>query len=339
MIHKKTDKNMKNRLNITEVDHSGQRDYSQEMRGSRGIPRRHEVEALMERRWLDDPEQFNPERDIVQRHRVARTIDAIKSKISLSDKRGVDLGCGSGVLTRLLRNEGIQMDALDAAQNALNRLQAHDMQNIRSIKDCLPLTRLDDNRYDLVVCTEVIGFLQANEYRLFFAELARLVKRDGLVACSSSIDLNSENALEHFAAYAETEFDIEQWVLRYDLLWIRSCAFFEAPAKYIKASQDVWERRNELEKRAGLSRVWFKMNSTRLFSPFWHLINWVVSPIASKIRQSAWLMDKLGKITKFFWDESGVSHALFLGKKRPLAFPLPQNEIPLEMKHKRQVWE
>lgn len=323
-----------NRLQVTQVENNQNKKTSLMSR----VARRQEIQATMERLWLKDPEQFNPERDAVQRERISNTVSAIKKYILPQGKRGADLGCGSGVMTRLLRDEGAKMDAVDIANNALDLLKAKDLLDINPIQDCLPSTKLEDNAYDIVVCTEVIGYLDPKEYRLLFAELSRLVNKDGVVACSTSLDLNSENALERFAALSETEFEIEEWILGYHLLWIKCCHFFEIPEIFIKASCDDFERNKELKKRILISNLWFKFNTYKPIAFFWRIINLIAKPIAFHIRQSQGIVFFLEKLTKLLWDEPGISHALFIGKRRPLAFPLPPNEIPIEIKHKRQVW-
>lgn len=301
--------------------------------------RRQEVEATMERLWLTEPEQFNTERSGVQRKRVASTIKTIKDHINLLGKRCADLGCGAGTISHLLCNEGARIDAVDIASRALELLKAKGLQNVAAIQDCLPATRLEDGVYDLVVCTETIGYLQPNEYRLLFAELSRLVTKNGIVVCSTPLDIYSENALERFSALAETEFEIDEWILCYDRLWMKCCWFFEAPALYIKSSADTLERKKELKKRKGLGRWWFQANTTKSMAMLWRLLEPLSSHIAFAIKQSDLLIAFFEKCTKFLWDESGISHALFVGKRRPLAFPLPPTEMPMEPKHKREVWD
>lgn len=301
--------------------------------------RRQEIEATMERMWLSDPEQFNPERTSVQRKRISSTMEALQGQILLKDKYCADLGCGSGKMARLMRDAGARVDAIDVASIALELLKTQDMQHIHAIQDCLPATRLNDHAYDVVVCTEVIGYLNPKEYRLLFAELSRVMKKEGIAVCSTSLDLNSENALERFAMLAETEFEIEQWILRYDLLWIKCCRFLEAPAFFVKTSLATFERNKELNQRKSLSYLWLKINTTKPCALFWRFINVAAKPMAFYFKQSNRWVNFLEKITKTLWDESGVSHALFIGKKRPMVFPLSSSEVPLEIKHKRQVWE
>lgn len=323
------------RLQVTRVENSPP---SQQPIVSKGA-RRQEMQAIMERQWLENPGQFDPERDAVQRKRLNNTIEAIKKQLNLTEKRVADLGCGPGNISRLLRDEGATIDALDIAKQALERLKSGDMQRINVFQDCLPYTRLDDNAYDLIVCTEVIGYLNPKEYRMLFAELSRLVNKHGFVACSTSLDLNSDNALERFAALAETEFEIDQWILQYDLLWIKLCRFFEAPQVYLKGSKNRLEREKELNKRKSFDKWWYKFQTTPLFRGIWAGINLIASPIASYCRQNERMMIFLEKLTKFIWSESGISHALFIGKRRPMTFPLPPEERPIEIKHKRQVWD
>ncbi len=325
---------MNDRLKVTYVENKATQPSVQSP-----ISRRLEMQATMERLWHQKPGQFDPERDCIQRQRVQRTIEALHHRMSLTDKRVVDLGCGAGYISRLLRDGGAKVDAVDVATNALQKLKTEDLRDITPIQDCLPNTRLDDNAYDLVVCTEVVGYLDPKEYRLLFAELARLVKLDGIVACSTDLDIDSEAPLERFALLAETEFIFDQWILSYHRLFLKICRFLEAPALYIKAANNMELRTKQKDKRKALSRWWFAFNSTPIMSVWWRVVNFIAAPLASAMRQSERVLRVLERITRFVWSESGISHALLIGRKRPLTYPLPDKEKPREIKHKRQVWE
>lgn len=327
--------NMNNKLNIV---------YTENKRPSERPPfslrmQKEEIQATMERLWLQCPEQFNPLRECMGRKRISDTFNAIKNMISLTDIKATDLGCGSGVISRKLRDAGAIVDAVDVATQALQRLKSEEMLNITAIQDCLPSTSLKDQTYDLVVCTELIGYLKDINFRILMAELARLVKRDGLVVCSTELDIDTDNALDRFAALAETEFTIEQWLFSYHLLQLRLNRFFETPAYYVRCYEHHEFRQKELDKRTGFSQRWLSWNTQRPLIWLWRGIKVLFNPFVKLFRQNVWVMNTLEKITRFFWSEAGISHAVFLGKRRPLTFPVKQEDLPRELKHKRQVWE
>lgn len=301
--------------------------------------RKQEIQALMERMWLQNPKQFDPQRDCIERQRIHATFNAIEAATTLSGRSTVDLGCGSGVLSCMLRDSGAHVDAVDAAGNALALLKTGNMDNITAIQDCLPNTSLNDNAYDVVVCTEVIAYLRQNEYRLLMAEMARLVKSGGFVVCSTPLDINTENPLDRFATLAETEFTVDKWIVHYHLLLIKLCGFFEAPAAYVKANGDKHLREKEIKARRSIGRFWFRINSSTAGALIWRVISLASNPLARFFRQSQKSMNILESITRFFWSDAGISHALFVGKRRPLTFDVKPDAVPRELKHKRQVWE
>lgn len=301
--------------------------------------RKQELQAKFDRLWLEDPEQFNPLRNVKERNRLDRTMEAIKEFVDLSHVLAADLGCGAGALTRRLRDSGASLHAVDISSNALKLLKQQDMHNIEAFQDYLPATSLKDDAYGLVVCTDVIAYLPSNDYRILFAELSRLVSQDGFVACSTPLDINSEDALQRFAMLAETEFQVDKWVFSYHYLYIRLNDFFEAPSRFFKASKDAEYRKKELNERIALSHWWFKWNSLRIPALFWKLVSLISNPLAHALKQSPRMLTILEKISKFIWSDSGISHVLFIGKRRPLAIPPPPEGPPIERKHKKQVWE
>lgn len=301
---------------------------------------RQEIQAKMERLWNQNPEQFNPERDCIERQRIEETIGTLKKKIDLKGKFVVDLGCGAGVISLIVRDEGASVDAVDIAGNALNRLKMHEMKGINPIQDCLPSTSLGDDTYDVVICTNVIGYLPQETYRLFFSELSRIVKPEGIVLCSTDLDFNTEEPLGRFNAIAETEFAIETWVFSYHHLFMILCCFFETPAYFIDIGKKKEIRSLEISKKKTVVGKWLlKLNTSFVVSFFWRLVDVAASPTGKWLRQNKWIMNQLEKVSRFIWNQEGISHALFIGKRRPLSFPLPQNEIPEEIKHKKEVWE
>ena len=298
---------------------------------------RFEWQAKMERLWLTNPEQFNPLRNAIERERIAQLKELIHALPSPGT--AVDLGCGFGEVSRTLQKAGWKVQALDIASNALKAFVQKGKEGIELIQDALPSTKLQDDAYDLVICTEVIAYLQERDYRLLMAELSRLVKREGLVICSTGIDINSEDALQRFGALAETEFKINQWIFNHHLLLLRLQNFFESPMRYVLASKNNEERNLELKARHGISRGLYRLNTSKIGGCFWLPLKWILTPIVHILNQNRAVMKFLEKICRLFWDESGISHALFVGTRRPLIMPTKADLESQEPKGKRQVWE
>lgn len=306
---------------------------------SKPIFRKQETQAKFERLWLVDPENFNPLRNCMERERLDRTLALLKEFMNPSDKLIVDLGCGAGVFASRLTDEGAEVHAVDIASNALKILKNEFPKVAQAIQDYVPKTILRDDAYDLVLAMELIAYLDPDDYRLFFSELSRLVKFKGYVIVSTSLDIDSEDALQKFASLAETEFKIEKWVFSYHRFYIRCCDFIEAPERFVKASQDIEYKKRELSQRYSASHWWFNLNSKKLPSLFWKMVSLISKPIASFFKKNRSLMLGMEKICRFIWSDSGITHAILIAARRPLIVHPAAEELPRERKHKREVWE
>lgn len=300
--------------------------------------RRLESQEKFEHLWRVNPKQFNPERSARERERIGRTWNLILSRTNVKHSHVVDLPCGWGSLAVKLCEAGAQVHAADVSETALRHVENGCKNECTTSLICLPHTTLKEDGYDLVISTDAISYLAQDDYRLYFAELSRIVKSDGHVVCSTNIDIYSEDALKRFCELFETEFEIEDWIFSYHAYQIRLCNVLEAPSKFIKAAQDADYRNQEINNRRAFNRFWFKWNSTLLPSFFWRTINLAVRPLYNWIKQSRKTLLFLERFCRFFSAEEGISHAILLGKRRPL-FALPPENPPIERKHKREVWE
>jgi len=300
---------------------------------------REAVQAHFETLWHRDPSQFDSFRNCSERERVKRTLAVIEKKISLQGKKVLDLGCGQGNLSRMLRDKGAIVTAVDVAKNALQAFHDIDDENINLIHDCIPHTKLDDGAFDLVLCTDIIGYLSPKEHRLFFSELARLVKKDGFVICSTAIDILSVDALDRFASLADTEFNILHWKLSYHLLWIKFLNFFKSPKRFARARQDSQYRKKVLSKRSGIGRLWFQWNSAAFIGDFWKAFGFLTSPICRFFEQNRSFLLFLEKVCHALKSRRGVSHAIFIARQRPLHKAISPKQAPSERKTKKMLWE
>lgn len=315
---------MSNRLNVVAVEAKKPK-----------ITRNEEQKMRFEMLWENDPRRFDPERNCMEKERIDRTWELITSVIDPAGKRIADLGCGSGVLIKQLVKAGAQVDAVDIAKRPLEQLKSIDQ--VHTSESCLPKTLLDDDAYDLVLCTDVIAHLHSNHFRLLMSEMARLMKPEGYVICSTPLDIQSDGAFARFEALAETEFTIEQWIFSYHLFYLRLRDFFEAPNRFVRASQNPELRKEALAKRHGIGLLWFKVNSTPLPSLFWRFTALILTPVTSLLRWNRTMLKLFERFSRFACSESAITHAIFAGKRRPLV-PTP-DVLPQETKHKKQVWE
>jgi 2-polyprenyl-3-methyl-5-hydroxy-6-metoxy-1,4-benzoquinol methylase len=301
--------------------------------------RRLEAQAKYERLWHIDPERFNPLKDCAGRERIKRTLDFLHARIDLSRKKVADLGCGSGELTQEYAKSGAVVDALDIAGQPLQKVNALGLDQVKTSQDYVPHTLLNDTSYDVVAATEIIAELPQQECRLFFSELARLVKKEGFVLCSTALDIYSEDALSRFIAMAETELEIIAWKFSHHFLWIKLGNVLAAPDHFAQACSQKNVRGQQLKERYGFNRAWFWLNSLPVIGHCWKALSWLANPFHRWIRQQRWILISLEKASEFFWDESGISHVILLARRRPLIPQQEPSQIPPERQQKRRVWE
>lgn len=276
------------------------------------------AEARFERLWLTDPHSLSPERNSIERERIGRSWQLICEFFNPKDKIVVDIGCGAGVLAKRLRDAGAVVYATDIARNALKQLESEQGSNFIIQQEALPATKLADDAYDLVVCTDVLAELHPYNYRLAVSELSRVVKPSGFVLCSTPVDIHSEDAFELFTGLLETEFQMKKWVFSYHAYTIRLLNLLKAPASFFRASQDPEYRQQKLAERGWLGQGWFRINSSKALGYLWKGISCLLYPFIYLLEQKRWLWRFLEKVCRFLSPEAGISHVIGIGRRRPL---------------------
>jgi 2-polyprenyl-3-methyl-5-hydroxy-6-metoxy-1,4-benzoquinol methylase len=296
------------------------------------------LQAKFERLWLVNPAQFNPLRNCMQRERLERTWKLLTQHVQVKDKKIADIGCAAGVFSRRMRDGGAYIEAIDIAENALKFLRQEDMLHMQAKQEAMPTTSLLDHNYDIVVCTEVLAELDREDYRLFFAELARLVKPEGYIVCSTPIDINSEGGVERLVELAQTEFDITDATPSYHAFFIKFKHFLETPILLTLAWKDSLFKEQELAKRRGMSYWWFYTQTSTAFIWIWSILAFLTKPLLTYVKNSRWLLLRLENFCQLLQDERGISHYLFIARRRSLKRVNPE-EIPLEKLGRKEIWE
>lgn len=324
---------MDKRLSIVAVEQKSHVSAEKQKR----ISRRQAAKEKFNQLWLKDSAQFDPERNCIERERLKRTLELLRQHTEISGKKAVDLGCGQGVLAKLLQAEGATVDAVDISDVALDSLKG--APRINPIEGYVPTTKLADDAYDIVLSTELIGYLPKEERRLYFAELSRLVKTDGFVICSTGLDIHTDDALQAFVDLVETEFHPLEWTLSSHAFLINIKDFLKIPENYAQAGSDLNLRQKQIAKRKGLKRYGYQLNSSWLVSRLWKLVSYAATPVLNLFEQNQKLMCMLEKLCRTLKSNGGISHAIFIGQRRPLVIPTQEELMAIEPKHKRQVWE
>lgn len=323
-----------NPLSIIDTAPSGQKQPTNQGRKERMI----EAEAYYERLWLKKPQRFDPNANAIGRDRIAHTVSIVEQLFDMKGLKILDIGCGNGTLADIFAKEGAQVVASDIASNALKRVPDHE--NITKKQAALPETSFPDDEFDLCLCAEVIAEINHADYRMTMAELCRVIKPHGRVVVSDALDIHSEDAFLRFQKLAETEFKILHWKRSYHALYIRILGFLKGPKKFFNAWRDPKKRKEGLKHRHGLKKWWFKINSRAFPAVFWAPLHFLLIPVITLMEKSQWVLNFFEKLCRFFQPENGISHVIFVGKRRPLLQEHDEPPLPDRPPFKREVkWE
>lgn len=278
---------------------------------------------IYEKLWRENPEHFDPNQSAIEIDRIHRTMELLSKKVfPISDKKVADIGCGYGVIATLLLEEGAFIDGLEISDFALKRLSALD--RFTPIKGALPFTKLKDDHYELVVCTDVIAELDQKNLRLGISELARIVSPSGSVLITTPLDIYSDYPLEIFLKLVETEFTVEECVVSHHSIFIRFLNFLKAPSLFWHGWKNHQFREEQLKKRTFL----YLWNSAPPLAWFWRAVDLVTSPLRNWVKQNRAILAIFETVNKWVYNR-GVSHVILLAKRRPIQ-TLTEDEAPPE---------
>ncbi|MGE4324204.1 MAG: bifunctional 2-polyprenyl-6-hydroxyphenol methylase/3-demethylubiquinol 3-O-methyltransferase UbiG [Sphingobium sp.] len=120
------------------------------------------IRAAIDAHWHSDPAAFRP----------------------LSGKRGLDVGCGAGLLTEPLARLGAAMTGLDAAPENIAVARAHAArQGIAIEYRATPVEHLAEGGFDIITSMEVIEHVA--DPAAFIQALAQRLAPDGLLILST----------------------------------------------------------------------------------------------------------------------------------------------------------
>ncbi|MHA1124396.1 MAG: class I SAM-dependent methyltransferase [Candidatus Heimdallarchaeota archaeon] len=132
---------------------------------------------------MDDAYIRKTERNI---HNAYYERPAIKALITdIKEKKVLEAGCGGGVLTEWLVNEGANVTAFDISEKMIGyaKKRLGNKAEILVADLSEPLTFVTDNSIDIIVASLVLHYV--SNWLPFFEEFKRVLKEDGSIVFST----------------------------------------------------------------------------------------------------------------------------------------------------------
>jgi SAM-dependent methyltransferase len=147
--------------------------------------------------------------DTIEQHQwgdplLRHLTDKILKLVDVPGGRALDVGCGAGRLATALGRRGFQVDGVDVEERVVEQagqLAAAAGVGARFfVADFTKAdTRFADEKYDLVVCSEVLEHVEG--WRDVVANIARVLKPGGLLVLTTPNDPGQFSILDEYAGH------------------------------------------------------------------------------------------------------------------------------------------
>lgn len=136
-------------------------------------------------KWWDHTSEFKPLHEI-----NPLRVDFIKSRVDLSGKKVLDVGCGGGILSEAMAKEGAQVTGIDQGDKVIKIAQLHNLESNLDIEyktlNIEDYFKQNKEKFDVITCLEMLehvpdpasiidtckGLLKPNG-RIFFSTINR----------------------------------------------------------------------------------------------------------------------------------------------------------------------
>ncbi|MDG2253216.1 MAG: bifunctional 2-polyprenyl-6-hydroxyphenol methylase/3-demethylubiquinol 3-O-methyltransferase UbiG [Methylophilaceae bacterium] len=110
---------------------------------------------LLAHKWWDPTSEFKPLHEI-----NPLRVNFIKSKVDLSGKELLDVGCGGGILSESMAKEGAHVTAIDQGENVIKIAQLHTIESKLDINykklNIEDLLKKTNEKFDVITCLEML---------------------------------------------------------------------------------------------------------------------------------------------------------------------------------------
>lgn len=216
----------------------------------------------------------------------------------LKKDAAVDLGLGSDEIAELLVDNGTTVAAIDIAKTVSQSGQAID----------------ESQQFDIIIVTQSIASLDILQCQSFFSELTHIVKKDGVVICAKTLNMNVKEPLQTFAESATKEFEILEWHLAFHRLYNAIHDLLRLPEKLCQLTNDS-SHHVRLAAHNRTTKLVFKYMAGPCFKPMWRLLSLFTKPLIYMINLNHSLLI-LEMISYKIWGDYAASDAIFAARRK-----------------------
>ena len=161
----------------------------------------HEIEKfnLLAHKWWDSTSEFKPLHEI-----NPLRLNFIKSSVNLKGKKVLDVGCGGGILSESLANEGADVTGIDQGDKVIQIAKLHANESGVKVKykhiNIERFYKNTDERFDVITCLEMLEHVP--DPSLIIEACSKLVKTNGRVFFSTI----NRNPKSYFFAIVGAEY-------------------------------------------------------------------------------------------------------------------------------------
>lgn len=99
-------------------------------------------------------------------------------KLNIHDGVVIDCGCGEGIGSKYLINNGFKVHSFDLSDDAIDKCRKN---GVDAKKEDITNLLIEDNFADIFICSETLEHLDRGQSSMAVIEIKRVCKKDGII--------------------------------------------------------------------------------------------------------------------------------------------------------------